>query len=278
MRQAIDRYLETVRQTKAASTYVTYKQSLDLFAKSIVKDASDVSSDDLQEFVKARKAAGDGARTVHNRFLHVVIFLRACGNKNLPKRSAYPKKFERTPEEYSPRQLSLLLEAATDEEKLLVEVFLCSGMRNKELANLQVGDLDFEASALKIRLKEHWAPKSGREREVPLPRWLSEKLYKFRTGKRPDEFVFPNSQGGANHNLLRIVKRVARRAELGGRVDCHKFRSTFACQLLRSGASVQDVMQQVGHNSLTTTTRYLALANRTAAQQKAEQAFGGFGQ
>src|SRR2546430_1579026 len=83
---------------------------------------------------------GDGARTVFSRFLHVCIFLRAMGHRNLPKRSSFPRKVERLPEEYNGKQLTALLNAATPGERLILELLMCSGMRNQEVANLHVAD------------------------------------------------------------------------------------------------------------------------------------------
>jgi len=58
--------------------------------------------------------------------------------------------------------------------------------------------------------------------------------------------------GGVNAHLLRIVKRVGKRAGLTGiRVDDHRFRSTAITRWLREGNSVPDVMAWVGHKSPT---------------------------
>jgi site-specific recombinase XerD len=273
MQNEMTEYLERVRQTKAANTHATYKQSLDLFAKTCTKDVLSIQNDDLQRFAQERRAAGDGQRTVHNRFLHVVIGLRAVGNRNLPGRSAFPRKTERLPEQYSGTELTKLLVAATPEEKLLVEMFLCSGMRNKEVANLQVADLDFESSVIRIRVKENWQPKGGKEREVALPQWLTKKLAARCVGKKPEDLLFANREGTVDRNLLRVVKRVAVRAGLKGRVDVHKFRSTSICQRLRSGWSLQDTMSAAGHSDLATVKRYLAVASRDQMQQMSEKAF-----
>lgn len=273
MRNEMAEYLERVRQTKAGNTYATYKQSLGLFAAGCSKNAIDVTNDDIQKFAQTRRAAGDSQRTVHNRFLHVAIFLRAVGNKNLPGRSAFPRKVERLPEQYSRHELRALLSSSEPGEKLLVELFLCSGMRNGEVAHLQVCDVDFDSSVIRIRVKDGWQPKGGKEREVALPRWLCEKLKVRAAGKKSTDLLFPSTTGTADRNLLRVVKRVAVRAGLTGRIDIHKFRSTSICQRLRSGWSLQDTMSAAGHSDLATVKRYLAVASRDQMQKMSEQAF-----
>ena len=48
------------------------------------------------------------------------------------------------------------------------------------------------------------------------------------------------------------------RAGVGGRVDCHKFRSTCATRLHAAGMPVQDVQKVLGHRDIKTTLRYLS--------------------
>jgi integrase len=78
--------------------------------------------------------------------------------------------------------------------------------------------------------------------------------------------------GGVDAHLLRIIKRVAKRAGLTDiRVDDHKFRSTAITRWLREGNSVPDVMAWVGHKSPTTILRYAAKVKleKNETQQKA---------
>jgi integrase len=90
------------------------------------------------------------------------------------------------------------------------------------------------------------------------------------------DLVFTNSVGGPNLHMLRIVKRVAKRAKLAGRVDDHKFRSTAITRWLRNGYTVPDVMTWVGHVSPTTILRYAAKVNvrKVAAAMGASSAAG----
>lgn len=101
---------------------------------------------------------------------------------------------------------------------------------------------------------------------------------KARHAKRSD-LVFPAPMGGVNAHLLRIVKRVAKRAGLTDiRVDDHKFRTTAITRWLREGNSVPDVMAWVGHKSPTTILRYAAKVKleKPETQQKAHSSFAKF--
>jgi integrase len=260
-------YLDQVRQTKSAGTHTAYRYSLRLFESQCRKEPSAVTGEDLLTFAEWRRKQGDAERTIHNHLLRTSIFLHAAGSQ-LSFAAYLPKAANRIPEEYSIKQVNAMLNAAREDERLILEVFLCAGVRNKELANLEKADIDFEASTIRIRVKENWRPKNGQEREIAVPRWLTENL-----ATKPPGVLFRNSLGKPNANLLRTVKAVAARAGMTGRVDCHKFRSTAICQWLRSGYSLQDTMAAAGHNNLVTVQHYLAVANRKHMQEMSERAF-----
>ena len=74
-------------------------------------------------------------------------------------------------------------------------------------------------------------------REVMLPDWLIAALRKRRVARPNDVWVFPSATGmpACKSQLLYMLQAVAKRARVGGRVDLHKFRSTYASLLNKSG-------------------------------------------
>ena len=78
-------------------------------------------------------------------------------------------------------------------------------------------------------------------------------------GKKPPDLVFPNGNGEPDGHLLRIVKKVAKRAGLDtDEVYCHKFRSTQITRWLQEGCSPTDIVRWVGHENLDTIMIYAA--------------------
>ena len=47
---------------------------------------------------------------------------------------------------------------------------------------------------------------------------------------------------------------------IGERVNCHKFRHSFAVNWLKSGANLRSLQLQLGHSDLSTTAAYLLLS------------------
>ena len=56
---------------------------------------------------------------------------------------------------------------------------------------------------------------------------------------------------------MKIAKRIGKRAGLTCRVFLHKFRSTYATQLLRDKVDLRTVQILMGHTDIKTTTKYL---------------------
>lgn len=260
----IEAYTNRVRDNKSRKTWQAYKNSLALFQESCKAiDTAAIRGDDLLRFKHyLRTAKKMKERSVYNNFLNVMVFLKWAKVKVEISLDDWPKKAEREPEEYSDTEISAMLNAADTEERLILNCFLCTGVRSGELAHLHYADIDFAHSVWTVQRKEGWETKTVEsQRDIPVPEWLTKKILARMETFSP-RLVFFNSKGGPNQHLLRIVKRVARRAGLNGiRVDDHKFRSTAITRWLREGNTVPDVMRWVGHVNPQTIMRYAAKVN-----------------
>jgi integrase len=278
----IEIYCEEISANKARKTWQAYKNSLTLFTSSCKKThLHDLTREDMLAFKTYLRDQKFSQRSIYNNFLNVMVFLKWVGTTVGMKADDWPAKPEREPEEYTDDEIGSMLNAANTEERLLMNCFLCSGMRSGELAHLTYGDIDFKHSVWTVQPKDDWATKTREsQRDVPVPEWLTNKLAdRMEAGKRgKTDLVFFNAQGKANLHMLRITQAVAKRAKITGRVDDHKFRSTAITRWLREGNTVPDVMKWVGHVNPTTILRYAAKVNvrNREMHQKAVGAFSRF--
>jgi integrase len=275
-------FCDETKANKARKTWQAYSNSLAYFEESCRKSkVQDITREDLLSFKTYLRKQEMSERSIYNNFLNTMVFLKWCGVKAGIKKEDWPRKPEREPEEYTDEEINKMLNAAEPEERLLLNSLLCSGLRSGEMAHLTYGDIDFKHSVWTVQPKEGWTTKTAdSQRDVPVPEWLTKKIReRMEAGERSkQDLIFFNEVGGPNFHMLRIVKRVAKRAKVAGRVDDHKFRSTAITRWLRAGNTVIDVMSWVGHAKPETILRYAAKVKVRHAdtRKKAESAFTEF--
>jgi integrase len=101
--------------------------------------------------------------------------------------------------------------------------------------------------------KQGFSPKDYEERVIPFSRELADMLVKL---PRRSAWVFPTKNGNRHTHLLRRLKEIADAAGVAS-ATLHKFRHTYATQLLESGSDIVTVQRLMGHSDLDTTRQYL---------------------
>jgi integrase/recombinase XerD len=250
---AIDKYIENV-QTKSSKTSGGYRYTLQQFyASSGNLVLANVTTQHLYDFVGYLRQEGLGDRTIHNRVGEVVTFLRHFGVKEVTIRIKYVEQKVRA---YRPDELKALFAAATPEEWILFQFFLCTGAREQEVMYAEWNDVDFVDGLFTVKAKANWKPKDYEEREIPLPDFLVAALKK-RMLSTKGNLIFPQAEGKADGHMLRKVKYLAKRAGLHGQFKLHKFRKTYATLQHRAGVDARTIQKRLGHSALETTLAYL---------------------
>jgi integrase len=160
---------------------------------------------------------------------------------------------------YSQSQLDALQRVADYDERDLIFFLLGSGCREQEAAYAMYDDVS--DGVLHIRCKQEYPQyriKDHEERLIPLAdevvRILDERRKRYPTSR----LMFPTADGRPNGHLLRVIKRVGKRAGLRDEdATLHRFRRTFASRLHNAGMSLVRIMELLGHSDLKTTERYL---------------------
>lgn len=149
--------------------------------------------------------------------------------------------------------------------KAILETLYSCGLRVSELVSLRISDLFFEDGFIRV------IGKGDKQRLVPIssPAQKYIELYleqrrQISTDGRSADIVFLNRNG---HKLTRvmvftILKRTAELAGITKHVSPHTFRHSFATHLLQGGASIRQVQELLGHESISTTEIYTHLDTR----------------
>jgi integrase/recombinase XerD len=229
--QAIGAYLTEVEATKGVRTFRQYRRELDWFRghcrKRYVAELD--RSDAMRLFVEGRKEVVDGRhlnqKTINRRIIIMLNAMRSQGAVIEMKKGDWPKTVDKKIEIYQPEELKKFFDACDPEERLVFQVFLCTGFREREVATLAWSDIHWKEGKLGVSAKPDlgFTPKSYEERSVPVPMALIEAL-RARKKLSKSLLVFPTlphptrpevgKGDNPNGHLLELCKEVALRAGL----------------------------------------------------------------
>lgn len=172
---------------------------------------------------------------------------------------------------WTPEEVTTLLDCARREEpwfRAFLRATADTGMRRGEVMGLQIGDLNFARSEIRIRRaivrNRVTTPKSGKAHTVVMAPGLSVALRVYLEPRRfeeanPEEWVFRRRGGG--HLREDEVKapwyRVRKRAAARGvrPLKFHTWRHTWASMALAAGRPITWVSSNLGHANPSITLR-----------------------
>jgi integrase len=286
-------FLEGVMLRTRKSGLSAYRLTLLKFAETCnAKYRSEVKTLDLLRFIDSLRKEGFAERTVWNRTLLLMSFLKSLGldTKNLLKRNERPVKTEEAAQSYEPEELATLVTGCKNEYLSLSFDFLSkTGLREQEYDFLEWTDIDLENRVCTIRNKPElgFTIKTYHGRSIPLELGLAKRLTEWKAARQNFRFVFGTRNDKPQTKLLLLLKREVKRLGLNcGRCpgckthdECerfflHKFRATFASQALHNGLDLHSVMKLMGHKDMASTSRYLSAAKSEAVRTKIDAIFG----
>ena len=133
----------------------------------------------------------------------------------------------------------------------IIETDKKTGLRRKELAGLNVADVNVERQYLIVR-----QGKGQKDRIIDLSPTLIRRLEPFMKGKRPQDSLF----GVSAETISGIIHWAAVKA--GVNIHTHSLRDYFATRLIDNGSDIEVVRRLLGHTSLENTRRYLARTDK----------------
>lgn len=297
---AIERYIREVKATKSEATLTAYTHDLRWFRKHCKKHyVSRLNRDDAISLFAAGRDEGLNQKTVNKRVIVMLQAMRGAGAVIELKKGDWPKTVEKRVEIYGPEELKRFFAECDQGERLLFHVFLCTGFRSREVATLNWDDVDWKAGTLSIRPKPKlkFMPKSYEERSVPIPAALLASMKKRRRSNPGTLLVFPTpphpkrpNYGGdkPDAHALEVCKNIAHRAGLNcdhcktkqGKCstgpsckqwNLHKWRHTFATNMLQSELDIRSLQVLLGHKNIATTEKYLKSLRLGDLRDKIEQ-------
>ena len=308
LRTLVEQFSKQPPASFTTKTFKKYENALRTFADWAagegVTSKEQVTARLVERWIAHEKKRGLDAGTIVPKVRIVLGELRRQGTTVELEKRTLPTVVDRERDIYTESELRMFFHACDLDEFELYQTYLISGMRYREVAFLSRTDLEEQRQVLRVSRKRElgFAPKSYEEREVPVSQQLVELLLArclrlgitghmliFGTSR---EFFYDGKHGGkADKKHLDKCKQVARRSGLNCNhcrgsyrnkpVTCathavcrrwflHKFRHTYATNMLRDGVDIVTVSRWLGHKDLATTRIYLKPLLAEAGQQLVE--------
>ncbi len=186
-------------------------------------------------------------------------FLRFCEMEGLIDVSPMRRvKMPRLPKAalppFSAGEVIALLDACDcDRDRALILTLLDSGVRARELCNLDVVDVDLTTGRVQVR-----AGKGRKDRTTFVGARTRKALARYLAGRKdgPLFATLADSERLTFYGLQSLIRRIAQRAAVQDH-GLHKFRRTFAIESLRAGMPIMQLAAMMGHGSLPVLQRYL---------------------
>ena len=229
-----------------------------------------VSTADVVGYL-AQKALADGSspatllryrEALHAFFKHAVRLSYLARNPvaTVPR----PSLPQRDPRFLSRDQIDELLEElGEDPLKPIAATAIYAGLRRGELCWLTWKDVSSEGKRMVLRVRsktvkgEHWHPKTGRNRNVPVSTRLQPILEACRSSKSPWIFPSPKGYRWDPDNLSARVRCLLTRAGLPW--TFLDLRHTFGSQLARKGMSLLKIAALMGNSPEIARRHYIHL-------------------
>ena len=253
----------------AVRTQESYAEAISRLARHYHRSPALLSKDEVSAYLLDMVSTRHLSYSTMNqaacaaRFLYekVLNFDRAVFHVPMAKTPA------RQPELLSLLEIAHLLACCTHPVyRMLLITLYASGLRVTEGSLLRIQDIDSSTDRMSLRV---CAGKGGKDRYTLLSPSLLTLLRSYcrthglhHASKNPGQWLFPNKQFSgptAVENIQRAYQGARQCAGITKEGGTHTLRHCFATHLLEGGVDLYTISRLLGHNHISTTSRYLHL-------------------
>ena len=197
-------------------------------------------------------------------FIQAICALRffyqtTLGQRWMVEHIPYPRRQKKLPVILSRSEVSALLVALYNlKHRTILATLYATGLRVSELCQLQGSDIDSERMVIQVH-----QGKGQRDRLVMLSPCLLPLLRHYWQQYQLESWLFPGpklTKPISTKGVFYICRKAGKAANLTKAVHPHLLRHSFATHLLEDGVDLRRIQLLLGHSSLSTTSRYLHVA------------------
>ena len=270
---AIENYLNYIRFEKqlAEHTVNNYRRDLDQAVSFFTVDSpAELSDYAVRDWLHAMRRKGVARKTIQRKLSALRNFFRYHVDRQLlqdnPVIAVKPPKSESTlPKVLDVDEINQLLDSPAEtwhemRDLCMLELFYSSGLRLAELAALDINDIDFSQSLVKV------SGKGGKERIVPVGAKANDKLqawlgHREQYAKPANSALFISALGQRlSHRSIQMrLARLGVKSGASRRMHPHLMRHSFASHMLQSSSDIRAVQDLLGHSDISSTQIYTHL-------------------
>ncbi|MDP2335932.1 MAG: tyrosine-type recombinase/integrase [Bacteroidota bacterium] len=238
------------------NTIKCYKGLVRLYIMHFQKHPTKISEDEIKTYLRESSSQSLLKQRIGaiKRFYELVI-----KDPLKFKYIQYPRTEQHLPDILSFAEVQRLFTACTNKKhKAILFLFYSTGMREGEVINLKVKDID--SGLMQIHIRQ---AKGKKDRIVPLSEPTLKALREHFKEEKPRNYLF-NGQFSDQYSATSIqqfVKKYANIAKIKKRVYPHLLRHCSATHSYESGTDLAIIQKILGHKNQKTTMIYTHLSN-----------------
>lgn len=262
--------LEKSLSANSIDAYLTDLDKLTCFIESEGKGYTDITYQDLQQFVAQLRDIGihprSQARIISGiksfyRFMLLDEYITVDPTELLES----PKIGLKLPEVLTVNEIDSILNSIDlslpegQRNRAMLEVLYSCGLRVSELVTLRYSDVYFDEGFIRVE------GKGSKQRLVPVSDTAIREIKNYLLDRNLmvvkkgfEDILFLSRRGTALSRIMvfHIIKQQAEMAGIHKNVSPHTFRHSFATHLLEGGANLRAIQDMLGHEKITTTEIY----------------------
>ena len=265
-------YLATERGL-SSSYQLSVRQTLEklaLWMEQKKLTPNDVGTEELAEFLAARKKESLAASSLRITVVHLKVFWRFISGRNyvmvdVAEPLIAPKPNATLPDSVHQSSVENLLDSIDTmkflgkRDRAILELFYASGLRLSEVCGARLENLDIEDGFIRV------TGKGNKTRIVPVGLQARNSIERYVKLERPElvkakssSEIFLSVRGGplSPERMRSIVKQRAVAAGIDSKIYPHLLRHSFATHLLQNGADLRVIQEMLGHADISTTQIY----------------------
>lgn len=243
------------------NTQELYLRAVTQLAKYYQRSPDQISAREIQDYLvylsqERRLAWGSCNVASHGlRFFYQVTLGRSGATFHVPC-AKEPSKY---PEILSREEVAKLIEVTVNiKHRAMLMTAYGAGVRVSELVQLKISHIDSDRMSLRVE-----QGKGKKDRYTLLSDRLLQELRRYWQQYRPLPWLFPGQGGDRPLNrssAQRVFYAAKDHAGITKEGGIHLLRHAFATHLLEAGTDLHTIQRLLGHASITSTMRYLHLA------------------